>query len=46
MISSKFSVYDSKKRRFMKNQGASGLLSSLRIKTPLSKVPLVGPILF
>ena len=30
----------------MKNQGASGLLSSLRIKTPLSKVPLVGPLLF
>ena len=46
MISSKFAVYDSKKLRFMKNQGASGLLSSLRIKTPLSKVPLVGPLLF
>ena len=30
----------------MKNQEASGLLSSLSIKTPLSKVPLVGPLLF
>ena len=30
----------------MKNQEASGLLGSLRITTPLSKVPLVSPLLF
>ena len=29
-----------------KQQEASGLLSSLKIKTPLSKIPLVGPLLF
>ena len=32
-----------KKLKFVKEQKASGLLSSLRIKTPLSKIPLVGP---
>ena len=35
-----------KKSRFIKNQGASGILSSLGLKTPLSKVPLLGDILF
>ena len=39
-------VCDSKKSKFIKQQGASGLLSSLRIETPLSKIPLVGPLLF
>ena len=34
---------DSKKSKFIK---ASGLLSSLGIKTSLSKTPLVGPLLF
>ena len=34
-----------KKSRFMKEQEASGLLSSL-IKTPLSYIPLLGKILF
>ena len=34
---------DSKKSKFIK---ASGLLSSLGIKTSLSKTPLVGPVLF
>ena len=37
---------DSKKSKFIKQQEASGLLGSLRIKTPLSKIPLVGPLLF
>ena len=32
--------------KFLKQQEASGLLSSLGIKTPLSKIPLVGPLLF
>ena len=30
----------------MKEQEAKGLLSSLDLKTPLSKVPLLGCILF
>ena len=37
---------DSKKSKFIKQQGASGLLSSLGIKTPLSKISLLGPPLF
>ena len=36
----------SKKSRFIKNQVAKGLLSNLCIRTPLSKVPLLGDILF
>ena len=39
-------VCDSKKLKFMKQQEANGLLSSLGIKTPLSKIPIVGPVLF
>ena len=36
----------SKKSRFIKNQDAKGLLSNLGIKTSLSKVPILGDILF
>ena len=43
MLSSKCVVCDSKKSRFIKEQEASGLLSSLGIKAPLSKIPLVSP---
>ena len=46
MLLSKCAVCDSKKSKFIKEQEASGLLSSLGIKTPLSKIPLVGPLLF
>ena len=35
-----------KKSRFIKNQETSGLLHSLVIKTPLSKIPLLGNFLF
>ena len=35
-----------KKSRFMKEQEAKVLLSSLGIKTPLSKILLLGNILF
>ena len=35
-----------KKSRFIENQEAKGLLSNLGIKTPLSKVPILGDILF
>ena len=45
MLLSKCEVYDSKKSKFIKEQEASGLLSSLGIKTPLSKIPLSGPLL-
>ena len=46
MMSSKCSVCDNKKSRFMKEEEAKGLLSKLGIKTPLSKIPLLGDILF
>ena len=39
-------MFDSKKSKFIKEQETIGLLSSLVIKTPLSKIPLVGPLLF
>ena len=42
----KCEVCNSKKSKFIKEQEASRLLSSLGIKTPLSKIPLVGPLLF
>ena len=42
MLLSKCEVCDSKKSKFMEEQEASGLLSTLGIETPLSKVPLVG----
>ena len=46
MLVSKCEVVDSKKSKFINEQQASGLLSSLEIKMPLSKVPLAGPLLF
>ena len=46
MFSSKCAVCDNKKSKFINQQEASRLLSSLGIKAPLSKIPLVGPLLF
>ena len=46
MILSKCVICGSKKSRFINNQKAKGLLSKLGIKTPLSKVPILGDILF
>ena len=46
MLLLKCEVCDSKKSKFIKDQEASGLLSSLEIKTPLSKIPLLVPLLF
>ena len=43
---SKCAICGSKKSRFIKNQEAKGLLSNLGINTPLSKVPILGNILF
>ena len=45
MFLSKCVVCDSKKVKFIKEQEASGLLSSLGINTPLDKIPLLGPLL-
>ena len=39
MLLSKCAACDSKKSKFIKEQGASRLLISLGIKTPLSKIP-------
>ena len=46
MLLSKCAMCDSKKSKFIKEQEASGLLISLGIKTPLSKIPLVSPLVF
>ena len=46
MLSSKCAVCHSKKSKFIKEQEGKGLLSSLGLKTPLCKVPLLGRILF
>ena len=46
MLSSKCAVHDSEKPKFIKKQEINGSLSKLEIKTPLSKTPLLGDILF
>ena len=46
MLLSKYAKRRSKKSIFIKNQKAKGLLSNLGIRIPLSKVPLLGDILF
>ena len=46
MLLSKCAVCDSKKFTFIKEQEAIGLLSSFGIKIPLSKILLVGALLF
>ena len=46
MFLSKCEVCGSKKSKFIKEQEASGSLSSLGIKTTLSKIFLVGHLLF
>ena len=45
MLLSKCAVCDSKKPKFIKEQEASGLSNRLEIKTPLNKIPLLGPLL-
>ena len=46
MVLSKCAICGTKKSRFIKNQEPKGLLSTLVIKTPLSKVPILGDLLF
>ena len=45
MLSSKWALCDSQKWRFMKEEEEKEILSSLGIKTQLSKIPLFGGIL-
>ena len=45
-ILSKFAIYGRQKLRIIKDQEAKGLLSNLGVKTPLSKVQILGDILF
>ena len=42
MILSKCAICGRKNPRFIKKQEASGILSSLGLKTPFSKIPLLG----
>ena len=46
MLLSKCSVCNSKKSKFLKEQEPRGLISSLGIRTPLSQIPLLDPLLF
>ena len=47
MLLAKCSVCISKKKsKFLKEQEAKGLLSILGLKTPLSQIPLLGPLCF
>ena len=46
MVLSKCAMSGSKKTRLIKNQEAKGLLSNLGVRTPLTKVPILGDILF
>ena len=46
IILSKCAIFGSKKSKFVKNQEVKLLLSNLDIRTLLSKIPLLGDILF
>ena len=46
MILSKCAICGSKKSKLIKKNEASGLLSKLGIKTPVSKIPILSDVLF
>ena len=46
ILLSKCEVLDSQKSKFIIEEKPSGFLSSLGIKTPSYKTPLLGPLLF
>ena len=46
MISSKCAICSSKKSKFINEQEAKELLNKFGIKTPWSKIPVLGDILF
>ena len=45
MILSKCAICGNKKSKFIKKQEAKRLLSNLSIRTPLSKIPILGDVL-
>ena len=46
VLLSKCTICGSKNSRLIKKQEANGILSSLGLKTPLNKIPLLGDLLF
>ena len=46
VLSSNCVICSNKKSRFVKEQEASGILSNVGIRTPLSKIPVLGDIFF
>ena len=46
MLLLKCAVCNSKNSKFFNEQEATGLLSSIGVRKPLSQIPLLGPILF
>ena len=46
MILSKCAICSSKTTKFIKKQEASGILSSVVIRTPFNKIPALGDIFF
>ena len=46
MILSKCAISGRKKLKVIKQKEAKGLLSNLGFKTPLSKIPILGDVLF
>ena len=46
MILSTCAICDSKKSKFIREEEAKGLLTNLGLRTPLSKIPVLGDILF
>ena len=46
MILLRCAICNTKKCKFIKKQEAKGFLSKLGIKSPLSKIPILGHILF
>ena len=46
MLLSQCAVCDSKKSKPLKEQKARGLVSNIGIRTFLSQIPMIGPLLF
>ena len=46
MILSKCAICCTKKSKFIKEQQAKGILSSVGIRTPLNKIPILGDVFF
>ena len=46
LMISKCAICGSRKFKFIKKQNAKGILSSVGIKTLLSKIPILGDVLF